>query len=78
VPIKGELSFNHGETEKVIEVEIMEKDNDVDDRSDCFNIKLSGAHPSGAKISKKDTCYIEIVGDNGKYFLNSIRTFVKG
>lgn len=63
VPIKGDVVFAHGETERIIEVEILPKDNDESDRDDVFDIKIFEP-TGGAKISKRDICFINIVGND--------------
>lgn len=59
------MTFAHAETEKTIQIEILEKENDVDERSDLFTVKIFDVEPDGAKIGRKDRCFIEIVGENG-------------
>ncbi len=62
VPTTGTLSFIHGETAKVIEVEILDR-SDVEKRDEMFGVKIMNPEPKGVKISKKDTCFVEIVTD---------------
>lgn len=58
---EGTLEFLHNETEKVIEIEIIEKE--LEDRDDAFAVSLSLPDPSqGGKLSKKSMVYVEIVG----------------
>ncbi len=61
--MKGEIEMKSGEVEKEIEIEILEKDDSEEvDRDDLFAFRISEAE-GGAKISKKDICYINIVSD---------------
>jgi len=63
VPHQGRIEFSHGETEKEIEVEIMSEN--LNEESDVyFNVKLSDAQPEGCKLSKKDTCQVNIIGED--------------
>ena len=58
------LVFNHGETEKEIEIEILPKETtEVEERADVFAVRIFDPE-GGVKISKKDISFIEIVGDN--------------
>jgi hypothetical protein len=66
LPKSGVLTFNHQETEKEIKIEILEKENDDDDRNDMFTVRIFEPEPDGCKITKKDRCFVDIVGDNGK------------
>ncbi len=59
---EGVLEFIHGETEKVIEIIIKERE-DVEKRDEMFGVKIFNPSSEGVKISKKDTCFIEIVTD---------------
>ncbi len=64
LPAKGTIVLGHQELEQELEIEIVEKDDDGEiDRDDLFGIKLFEPE-GGAKISKKDTCYVNIVGDS--------------
>ena len=65
-PAAGLLTFENHETEKVIEVPILPKDEeDLGDRDDVFAVRLYNPQPAvGAKLSKKAQCFVEIVGDN--------------
>ena len=58
----GTLDFIHGEIEKEIEVVILERE-DVEKRDEMFGVKIFNPLPEGVKISKKDTCFVEIVTD---------------
>ena len=62
----GLITFENNEIEKFIYVDILPKDDeDQTDRDDVFSIKLYNPQPAvGARLSKKSTCYVEIVGDN--------------
>ena len=53
VPDSGTLIFKEGETEKTIEIKIIEKEDGVE-RDETFGIELSNIHPEGAKLSKKN------------------------
>jgi solute carrier family 8 (sodium/calcium exchanger) len=56
LPISGLLVFQHGETEKDIEVEILErKELDSTERDQVFTVKVFDPE-GGVKISKKDLC----------------------
>ena len=58
------MQFTSGEVEQTIEIELLHnKEADLDDRDDMFILKLSDPD-CGAKISKKDVLYINLVGDN--------------
>jgi len=64
VPVKGTLVFQSGETEKVVEVQINEKEEDEEDgRDDLFAMRIFEPE-GGAKVTKKDICYVNIVGDS--------------
>ena len=64
LPKSGVLVFNHGETEKEIEIEILPKEtHEVEERADVFAVRIFDPE-GGVKISKKDISFIEIVGDN--------------
>lgn len=39
-------------------------DTDHDTRSDIFIVKIFDAQPDGCKISKRNTCQVEIVSDH--------------
>lgn len=58
------LHFEHGETKKTIKVDIIAIKNEAPDRDDIFEIRLFDIEPEGAKLSKKDTCTIHIVGSD--------------
>lgn len=63
VPHSSRIEFLHGETEKEIEVEILSEN--LNDESDVyFNVKLSDPQPEGCKLSKKDTCQVNIIGED--------------
>ena len=53
VPDSGTLIFKKGETEKTIEIKIIEKEDGVE-RDETFGIELSNITPEGAKRSKKN------------------------
>ena len=53
MPDSGTLIFKEGETEKTIEIKIIEKEDGVE-RDETFGIELSNIHPEGAKLSKKN------------------------
>jgi len=60
VPVDTTISFQSGEVLQEVEVEIIEKK--MLKRDDSFLVELS--HPSGGvKISKRNTCIVEIVED---------------
>jgi len=60
----GTLEFGHRESEKEIVVAIIAKENeDGAPRDEIFGVQLFKAEPAGVKISKKDTCLVEIVTD---------------
>lgn len=61
----GYLVFAHGETEKEITIDLIEKEEDAGDRENIFCVKISNPEPEGVKVTKKDKCYVEIIGDNG-------------
>jgi hypothetical protein len=42
----------------------LEKENDDDDRNDMFTVRIFEPEPDGCKITKKDRCFVDIVGDN--------------
>lgn len=59
----GELVFLHGETEKTIEIDIVP--DEMDEEVDLyFNIRLHDPTPEGCKLSKKDVCIVNIIGDD--------------
>jgi len=58
---KGTLEFGGGETEKTIQVKIIQRDDEVRDES--FAIQLSNVTPAGAKLSKKSFMIVNIVTD---------------
>ena len=61
---EGTLVFEHNENEAEIMVEIPQRDSeDKEERNEVFGVLIYDAHPSEVKISKKDTCLIEIVKD---------------
>lgn len=66
VPTEGTLEFQHQETQKVITVQILQHENPDDERNELFGVKLYDADPVAVKISKKDTCVVEIVTDSEK------------
>ena len=61
---EGKLNFEHNETEKEIVIEILQRELAEDEtRDEIFGVQLFDAHPAAVKISKKDTCIVEIVTD---------------
>lgn len=64
IPRTDTLIFEHGETEKEIKVDIIEIADEDPNRDDAFMIRLFDVEPQGAKITKKDSCIIHIVGSN--------------
>ena len=64
LPKTDTLHFDHGETKKNIKVDIISIKDENPDRDDTFEIRLFDIDPEGAKLSKKDTCTIHIVGSN--------------
>jgi len=64
VHVEGVLQFEHHETKKEILVEILPKANEGDEhRDEIFGVQIFDAEPAAVKISKKDTCIVEIVTD---------------
>lgn len=58
-----EVTFLHGETMKEIVVNLVT--DDMNDETDVyFNLKISDPEPEGLKISKKDTCIVNVVGED--------------
>ncbi len=56
--------LGHQELEQEIEIEIIEKEDSIGlERDEMFAVRLYDPE-GGAKISKKDICFISIVGDN--------------
>jgi len=64
-PVKGTLVFENGETSKEIQVNIHQRQVSEHDnyRDDLFGFKIYQPE-GGARINKKDICYINIVGDH--------------
>lgn len=62
---EGVLEFAHGEVEREIVVPIIQRDNN-EERDEIFGVKLYDPTPAIVKISKKDTCIVEIVTDAQK------------
>ena len=58
------LHFEHGETKKNIKVDIIAIKNEDPERDDIFEIRLFDIEPEGAKLSKKNTWTIHIVGSS--------------
>jgi hypothetical protein len=46
----------------MITVRILQKETD-EPREEIFGVKIFDASPQGVKVSKKDTCFVEIVSD---------------
>lgn len=63
--IEDKLDFKHTESQKVIEVKILPKEG-KEERDEIFGVKIFDASNAGVKISKKDTCVVEIVTDGNK------------
>ena len=57
------LEFGHNETVKEIRVPIISKD--CTQRDDLFKVRIFEVE-GGAKLSKKDSCLVEIVHDDGR------------
>lgn len=56
------MVFEHNETEKLIEIEIIEKEGE--DRDDVFVVQLLQPDPvTGSKLSKKNQIFVEIVSE---------------
>lgn len=51
-PVNGTLVFKKGETEQTIEINIIQKEDNVE-RDETFGFELSNITPDGAKLSKK-------------------------
>lgn len=49
------------ESRKDIVIKILPRD--IEERNEILGVKLYDAKPSAVKVSKKDTCIIEIVTD---------------
>lgn len=60
--VKGTLTFKQNETEKTIEIPILNRD-DLEQRDESFGIQLSNVTPAGAKLSKKSFQLCNIVTD---------------
>lgn len=64
-PVEGTLIFRHQEGKKEIIVPIIQRElAEGEERDEIFGVKLYDAEPAAVKISKKDTCMIEIVSDS--------------
>ena len=59
----GTLVFNHGETEKTINIEILQHEDENEMRDESFGLQLSNCQPAGAKLSKKSFQIVNIVTD---------------
>lgn len=71
-PINNVVTFESGETEKMVTIMIMAKDEeetaaetkgDDDDEEEApkkFKVLLTDATPEGIKISKKNSCIVEL------------------
>lgn len=63
LPKSGVIIFEQGETEKEIKIDVLEREDAIEERFDVFAIKLFEPE-GGAKInSKKEQIFVEIVGD---------------
>jgi len=67
---EGTLNFEHNITEQVIKIEILQHaavegadEDEIVDRDEVFGLQIYEATPDAVKISKKDTCVIELVTD---------------
>jgi solute carrier family 8 (sodium/calcium exchanger) len=63
-PCEGELEFGHTESKKTISIKILAHEDPDEERDEIFGVKLYEAEPEVVKISKKDTCIVEIVTDS--------------
>lgn len=74
MPIEETLKFGHGETEKLVKLELIptatipeenkpeeEDTNDASEKPLVFQVRLDNPKPEGIKLSKKSTCVIEVV-----------------
>jgi len=62
--VEGILNFIHRESEKEIVIPIIQRETENDEpRDEIFGVQIYDAHPAAVKISKKDTCIVEIVTD---------------
>jgi len=62
--VEGELTFIHRESEKEIVIPIIQRENENNEpRDEIFGVQIYDAQPAAVKISKKDTCIVEIVTD---------------
>lgn len=59
---RGTLSFENTMTEASFTIEIIDRP-DMEQRDQTFGIRLSNVTPAGAKLSKKDCHYVDIVTD---------------
>lgn len=75
MPCEGTLTFESGETMKVIEVAILQKEDKDAERDDVFAVKLLDPKYANAeknksagielpKLGKKNECFVEIVSDS--------------
>jgi len=61
---EGTLDFEHNEVNKEIVIPIIQRETENDEpRDEIFGVQIYDAHPAAVKISKKDTCIVEIVTD---------------
>ncbi len=68
----GTLEFQKSETEKIIEIPIIEREEEK--RDEMFEIELTNISPKGAKLSKKNRCHVTIVIDiEGKKAADSLQ-----
>lgn len=63
VEAEGELKFEHNQGEHEITIKIIQKEGKEEKRDEIFGVQIYEAKPSAVRISKKDTCVIEIVTD---------------
>ena len=60
------MTFERLETQKEIQIAILDREDPDEERDEIFGLKLYDAEPSAVKISKKDTAVIQIVTDTEK------------
>lgn len=61
--VKGTLVFESMETEKTIQVPIIQHEDKSEIRDESFGIQLSNITPEGAKLSKKAFTIVSIITD---------------
>lgn len=59
------ITFEPKETQQTIEIEIIQKAEDVQ-RDEAFGVRLKSITPEGAKLSKKCTAIVNIITDEGR------------